>query len=169
MFPFLALLLACSGDEGVPDPVGMAHPAAPAPSAPGADPAAAHPPATTPPPTTTDVPAGVISGEPILPEPVVVGAISTADVEAGLAPQLAAIHGCHATGAAAARSGKILVKFRVTHEGRVAEPTTASTTFRDPTLEACVNAQVFLARFPALTEGDVAIVQYPFVFPAVGR
>ncbi len=149
----IAALLACSTPAPVPSP----------PLAPLDEPAPLPIVAPEPPP-----PSGPsIGGEPILPKPVVLGAISTADVVAGITKQEAGIQACYASRRAVVPdlAGKVLVKFKIQRDGSVAEPSTASTSLRDPDTEACVNAEVAKATFPALKDGAVAIVRYPFVFP----
>lgn len=112
--------------------------------------------------------AGSIGGEPILPKPIVLGAVSIADIEAGLGTQRSAIDACYATRVATdpGLSGKVLVKFSIAHDGHVPDASVASTSLRDPATETCLVARVLATRFPPLVEGEVAIVRYPFTFPA---
>jgi len=103
-------------------------------------------------------PAGRIGGEPILPHPVVLGGISTSDVEAGLAEL--DTQACHQ----AFNSGKVLVQFTIDNEGHVTDSKLVSTSLRTPETEACLVEAVRSATFPALVTGDKAIVKAPFLF-----
>lgn len=123
------------------------------------------------PPATADAvepAAGSIGGEPILPKPIVLGAVTIADIEAGLGTQRSAIDACYATRVATepGLSGKVLVKFSIAHDGHVPDASVASTSLRDPATETCLVARVLATRFPPLVDGEVAIVRYPFTFPA---
>ncbi len=147
----MLLLLAC----GSPAPEQVEAPA-PAPSpAPVVE--------AEPPP-----PAGSIGGAPILPDPVVLGAISAEAVAAGVDAQMEAINRCYeeARTKNAALAGKVLVRFSIAQDGSVSRTAIRSTSLWDTPTEDCVSARVAEARFPALEGGRVAIVTYPFVFPA---
>ncbi len=113
-------------------------------------------------------PAGSIGGAPILPDPVVLGAISAEAVAAGVDAQMEAINRCYEDARAknAALAGKVLVRFSIAQDGTVSRTSISSTSLWDPPTEDCVSEQVAQARFPALEGGRVAIVTYPFVFPA---
>jgi hypothetical protein len=126
----------------------------------------APPPVAPAPPQAVAPPAGAIGGEPILPRPTVVGAISADDVVAGMASQEAAIHRCWEQEKAKnpALAGKVLVKFVIGTDGAVRDPTVRSSSLRDPATEACVVARVGEVRYPPLASGT-AVVHYPFVFP----
>ena len=112
-------------------------------------------------------PAGSIGGEPILPQVIVMGGISTADVEAGVAEKMGAIAACYQAAVAGEPdlAGKVLIKFTIDQAGTVASTTVRSTSLRHPSTETCVTDHVAQARFPALQSGRLAIVHYPFVFP----
>jgi hypothetical protein len=113
-------------------------------------------------------PAGSIGGAPILPDPVVLGAISAEAVALGVAAQMEAINRCYEEARAknAALAGKVLVRFSIAQDGSVSRTAIRSTSLWDTATEECVSARVAEARFPALEGGRVAIVTYPFVFPA---
>lgn len=154
-------LLACSGSPAPsPAPLQPAQPApavvepAPLPAAPEGAPAG--------------VIGGVIGGEPILPQVIVLGAIATADVVGAVSMHHSAINACFTARAAAQPdlAGKVLIKFSIGKDGKVLESSTASTSLRDEPTETCVNERVREVRFPALADGDKAIVRYPFTFPA---
>ena len=66
----------------------------------------------------------------------------------------------------AALAGKVLVRFSIAQDGSVSRTAIRSTSLWDTPTEDCVSARVAEARFPALEGGRVAIVTYPFVFPA---
>lgn len=152
----LLLTLACSpAPSGEPTPVAPAEPAA--------DPAA---PATVSPPTAGRV-GGTIGGEPILEKPIVLGAIPTADIDAGLKAQQSAIDACYAARLAADPTirGKVLVKFAIARDGHVTSASVASTSLRDDATEGCLLDTVRLARFNPLTDGETAVISYPFTFP----
>lgn len=102
---------------------------------------------------------GVISAEPILPRPVIIGAIADEAVEAGLAGVV-----CPATGA-----GKVLVRFQIRADGSVTEAEVRSTSLRDPVTEACLVDRVKAVKFPPLDGGEMAMVMYPFQFPTTPR
>jgi hypothetical protein len=145
MFALLALL-ACGSTPPAEAP---AEPVAEAPAA------------------AEEPPVGKIGGEPILPKPTVIGAIDEKIVEDGIAAQRAAIVKCWEDARAERPHlrGKVLVKFHINRDGTVSETSTKSTSLRHPGAEACVNERVAEAKFPPLTGGSYAIVQYPFVFP----
>ena len=162
----LLLTLACTpAPDGAPPSDGSAPPALDQPAAqPAAQPAPADPPAPAamPPPG-----GGMIGGEPILERPIVLGAIPTADIDAGLRAKQPAIDDCYAPRVAADPSirGKVLVKFAVARDGHVTSASVASTSLRDDVTEACLLDAVRLARFTPLTDGETAVISYPFTFP----
>ncbi len=159
----MVLLLAFLGCSDPPPPSGVAVESAPAAAVPVAP--VAEPPSISVEPLPA---AGSIGGEPILPRPIVLGAISVAEIDAGLAPRRAAIEACYAARRKVdpGLSGKVLVKFSIAHDGHVPDASVASTSLRDPETEACVTACVRETRFAPLTDGEVAMVRYPFTFPA---
>lgn len=114
-----------------------------------------------PPPAEAPAPAGTIGGEPILPRPIVLGAISTDDVEKGIGAVLPGIQACHRD---PKRRGRVLVKFHIGADGAPTAAATASTSLRDPATEECVNQRVLEARFVPLRSGKTAMVRYPFSF-----
>lgn len=108
-------------------------------------------------PVEQAAPMGTIGGEPILARPVVLGAISTADVEAvvgGLDWM-----GCHHAG-----FGKVLVQFTLSGSGSVVKSETVSSSLRNPETETCLNTLLMGASFPPLESGDKAIVKYTFAY-----
>ena len=109
---------------------------------------------------------GSIGGEPILPSPVVLGAISASAVETGVGEKMEAINRCYKDALAEnkALSGKVLVRFTILRSGSVSQADIKSTSLRHEAVEACVIARLAEARFPSLEHGKVAIVTYPFVF-----
>ncbi len=111
--------------------------------------------------------AGSIGGEPILPDPVVLGGISASAVDAGIASQLDAIHRCYQEELAnhAGLAGKVLVRFTIARDGTVSKTAIKSSSLRHPPTETCLSARLSEARFPALERGSVAIITYPFIFP----
>jgi hypothetical protein len=143
MVSLLILLLACSSPP-------LEETSAPAPAAAAA------------------VSVGSIGGEPILPSPMIIGGIANAVVEQEIVNHMEGINGCYEAALAAKPrlAGKVLVKFQIGMDGSVANPSTRSTSLRDEATEACVNAEVAKLTFPPLERGRVAIVHYPFVFPA---
>ena len=102
-------------------------------------------------------PAGRVGGEPILDRPVVLGGISTEDVERTLAAT--DTQSCHQSGL-----GKVLVSITITKTGAVANSETVSSSLRQPQVEDCLNERVRAAKFPALVVGDKALVKYTFAF-----
>ncbi len=112
-------------------------------------------------------PVGAIGGEPILPRPVVLGAISAEAVDAGIDDRREAIEACYQDELAenAGLAGKVLVRFTIARNGSVSKANIKSTSLRHAPTEDCLSAQVAEAHFPALEIGEVAIVTYPFVFP----
>ncbi len=139
--------LACSS-EPTPGP------------APEAEPPAQPLPEEAPPP-------GRIGGEPILPDPIVLGAIDPRVVDAAIARQRGAINRCYedALPQAPGLAGQVLVKFTIAQDGSVSSASTKSTSLRNPAVEACLEAQIARARFPPLESGRLALVSYPFGFP----
>lgn len=128
------------------------------------EPSATPPPAPAPAPVEEEPPpTAKIDAEPILARPVVLGGIDAKAVDAGIAARRAAIDRCWSD--AGGRAGKVLVKFSIHADGRVASAATKSTSLRSKAAEDCINARVAEARFPPLQMGSVAIVLYPFVFP----
>jgi hypothetical protein len=109
---------------------------------------------------------GLIGGEPILPSPVVLGAISANDVKVGVQAKMADINRCYQDALVENKtlSGKVLVRFTIDEDGRVSKTGIRSTSLRHATTEACVVAKLSEVRFPSLEHGRVAIVTYPFVF-----
>lgn len=150
MLTLIPLLLACSGD---PEPVAASEPAE-------APPAEA-------PATEGARPAGTIGGAPILPDPVVVGALEASKVSAVIETHLAAIDACYTTEVAKhpELKGKVLVKFSIGTDGSVRHARTESTSLRHEPTEACLAEVVSKATFPAPESGKLAVVQFPFTFP----
>ena len=109
---------------------------------------------------------GSIGGEPILPSPVVLGAISASAVEDGVGEKMEAINRCYKDALVENKtlSGKVLVRFTIDQDGRVSKTGIRSTSLRHTPTEECVSARVAEVRFPSLKHGRVAIVTYPFVF-----
>jgi hypothetical protein len=112
-------------------------------------------------------PAGRIGGEPILPDPVVLGAISADAVETVVATHMDRINTCWETERAKdpKLAGKVLVKLVIGPDGSVTSTATKSTSLRNEPTETCVNQDLASATFPPLQGGKIAIVTYPFVFP----
>jgi len=132
------IALACTDAAPPPRP---AEPKVPVPAAP-ADPEEA-------------APAGRIGGEPILDQPVVLGALDNQvaiDTLAALA-----LDGCTSE-----RHGKVLVQLTVSPDGRVQQPKVLSTSLRDGAAEACLIEVVRGASFPVLQSGTKALIKYPF-------
>lgn len=157
MFALALLLLACSSEPVEPVAPPTATPPAPvAPADPVPQPA-----------TAADAPKGSIGGEPILPDPVVVGAISTEAVRTGVEAQMASINACWEARAKEREglAGKVLVKVVIARDGSVSGATTKSSSLRDPPTEACVNEAIAKASFEPLQDGRLAVVSYPLVFP----
>lgn len=109
-------------------------------------------------------PAGSIGGEPILPRPVVIGALSSDAVSSTVEASAAAVRACYERGGEG-HDGKVLLRFLVLQDGHVGRVATQSTSLRAPAAEACLNELVGALQFPPLTSGETAIVHYPFVFP----
>ena len=120
------------------------------------------------PTTSAAAPMGSIGGEPILPSPMIIGGIDNAVVERSINDHMASINACFESSRAdnPALAGKVLVKFNIGMDGSVANPSTRSTSLRHEATEACVNAAIAKVIFPPLERGRLAVVHYPFVFPA---
>ena len=58
-------------------------------------------------------------------------------------------------------SGKVVVTFRITETGTVADARVASTTLKSPPVESCILGEIGRLRFPPKA---VATVTYPFIF-----
>lgn len=112
-------------------------------------------------------PPGNITGSPILPAPVVLGAIGTPAVEAVVAVARPELNACYTRERAAnpALAGKVLVRFAIGADGRVTSARTKSTSLWHPPTEECLNSRILALQFPAPAEGGTAIVTYPFEFP----
>lgn len=155
-FVFVAFL-ACSSQP----PDSSEAPSLPVPSEPTvADPA----------PVVEELPStlGTIEGEPILSRPSIIGGIANETVHSGIQSHMAAINACYESSRLEnpELSGKVLVKFKIGIDGTVISPSTRSTSLRHEPTESCVNAEVAKVMFPPLEKGFVAVVHYPFVFPA---
>ncbi len=114
-------------------------------------------------------PAGKITGDPILPTPVVLGGIDPKAVDKGLDAKMEAIKQCFETERQKNQklAGKVLVKFKISQDGSVSETLTKATSLRNKATEECLNQQVSQAKFPELKSGKYAIVNYPFTFPTL--
>ena len=117
-------------------------------------------------------PAGSIGGVPILPNPIVLGALDPKKVDAAIDQQRAAIGNCYTQATKQARAeqksipmGKVLVKFTIDNTGAVTKVGTKSTSLRHEPTEKCVNEIIAKAQFPAPEKGGKAIISYPFAFP----
>ena len=118
------------------------------------------PPAPVAPPAKQEVPAdpppvGRIGGAPILPDPVVLGAIDPRAVDRVIEAQGAAIARCYETGLAEAPglAGKVLVKFSIGADGTVSRVSTKSTSLRNEEVETCLHERIARARFVDLSAG----------------
>ncbi len=168
----MLLLLALLGCADPPAPTPAAPPAPAAPLAPAAPPEAAPP--TPSAALVTDGTAsvtpsgGTIGGEPILPNVIVLGALSTEAVTGTVGMHKAQMDACYTSSAAAHPDlgGKVLVTLKIGRDGRVQDAAITSTSLRDPTTEACLAGVLLGVHFPKLPDGDVAIVRYPFTFGA---
>jgi hypothetical protein len=142
-------LIACGAPADAPEP----SVAAPAPTE-----------APTPPEAP---PAGRIGGAPILPNPVVVGAIEASEVTGVIQTHLPALDACYTSEVAKnpELAGKVLVKFSIQQDGTVKNARTESTSLRHEPTESCLADVVSTATFPALERGKLAVVQFPFTFP----
>lgn len=175
----MLLLLALLGCADPPAPAPAAPPvappepvAAPNPDA-GAAGEGAHPAgAADPGAEAVGAPAGsivgTIGGEPILPNVIVLGALSTDAVTGTVGMHQAKLDACYAASAKTTPglAGKVLVTLKIGRDGRVQDATITSTSLRDPDTEACLAGVLLGVRFPKLPDGDVAIVRYPFTFGA---
>ena len=118
-------------------------------------------------PSAEDLVVGSIGGEPILPFVTVMGAIANEAVEAAIDTRMDEINGCYQT----AREqnpklrGKVLLKFTIDAEGKVASSKIRSTSLRHDLTEKCIKDLVASMTFPKLQSGRLAIVNYPFAFP----
>ncbi|MBW1878976.1 MAG: AgmX/PglI C-terminal domain-containing protein [Deltaproteobacteria bacterium] len=110
--------------------------------------------------------AGIIGGEPILPRPVVLGAISNDAVEEVIDAHRDAIVACYEDERAKVPgiAGKVLIRFTIGADGKVVDVSTRSTSLRHEPTETCVEQVIAQAAFPALASGHLAIVNYPVVF-----
>jgi len=156
------LLAACEADPPVAQEQATQHEVAQAAphAAPPASPAAS--PAESP-----AAPAGNIGGEPILPNPIVLGGISTEAVQSTIAEQRAGIDGCYADALKSnpGLAGKVLVRFSIDSAGGVTRSSIKSTSLRHSGAETCVQERLAAVRFPRLDRGEKAIITFPFVFP----
>jgi len=161
----MLLLLALLGCADPPAPAPAPPPVAPAPAAapgPIADAGAA------PAGSIGGTIGGTIGGEPILPNVIVLGALSTEAVTGTVGMHKGQVDACYAASAKTTPglAGKVLVTLRIGRDGRVQDATITSTSLRDPDTEACLAGVLLGVRFPKLPDGDVAIVRYPFTFGA---
>ncbi len=155
MLPLLTMLWACSGGE------------APAPEAP--PPVQEPEPAPEPEPVEKPEarPPGKIGGEPILPDPVVIGAIHEDEVTRVIEEHRAAIDACFTEGQQGkpGLAGKVLFKILIGKDGAVVKATTHASSMRHMPTEDCMLEHLRAATFPPLQEGRLAVVHYPFAFP----
>ena len=117
-------------------------------------------------------PGGIIGGIPILPNPIVLGAIDPKKIDSAIDQQRDAINSCYTQTAKQARAnktavpmGKVLVKFTIDKNGAVSKVGTKSTSLRHENTERCVNEVIAKAQFPSPEKGNKAIISYPFAFP----
>jgi hypothetical protein len=112
-------------------------------------------------------PVGSIGGEPILPFATVMGAVANEAVEAVIDGKMAEINACYqaAVEENPKLRGKVLLKFTIDKEGKVASSKVRSTSLRHKPTEDCIKDLVATTAFPALNSGRLAIVNYPFAFP----
>lgn len=155
MMSLWLLLFACAPEapRGEP-PVAVVVPEAVAPAS--AEPL---------PPPEGDLPR--MTAEPILPQVIVLGALDVADVEAGLAPQRAALRACYDAERERQPTlrGKVALKFVIAMDGSVVRSEVRSTSLRSPPVERCLQERLAQTRFRAPSTGTMAIVTYPFAFP----
>ncbi len=181
MFFLLSLLLACSSSD--PSTSSKSPPPANSTEAdqaqiPETKPAPSPQPAaeTTKAPAAKK-PAGNIGGIPILPNPIVLGAMDPKKVDAVIDQHMMKINECYTTALKQhnqsdatqkrALRGKVLVKFTIGKDGSVSNVSTKSTSLRNKQAEGCINETIAKATFPAPERGSKALISYPFAFPAM--
>lgn len=98
-------------------------------------------------------------------DPVVLGKIDNALVDAVVRDNLAAVDACYATARAAAPhlGGRVGVRFVVDAKGAVSSATVKSSTVGDPAFEGCVAAAFSAWTFPAPRAGTV-VATYTLTF-----
>jgi TonB family protein len=65
--------------------------------------------------------------------------------------------------------GKVVVRFSISHSGRVTSSEVAQSTAANRELERCVSSRTQLLQFPAQKWNGNVVVTYPFVFKQSGR
>ena len=60
--------------------------------------------------------------------------------------------------------GKVTLNFTISNTGSVAKSSTSKTSLANATVEACLNQQMKMLKFPEPRGGGVVIVKYPLVF-----
>lgn len=124
------------------------------------------PPAVTAPVEVADEAPAIasMSAAPILDRPVVLGALPEGAIHEAFADRAAAFGACWAPdGAEAVARGKVLVRFTVAEQGRVAKAEVKATTVRRDDVERCLLDAVKATSFPPPANGGSAIVTWPFV------
>lgn len=113
-------------------------------------------------------PAGSITGEPILPTTIVLGALSSNVVESVLTAAESELNACYTAELEKnpGIAGKVLVRFTIGKEGKVTAARTKSTSLWHPPTEECLNTKLLGLQFPTPGEGGTALVTHPFVFPS---
>lgn len=118
-------------------------------------------------PVDEPAPAGSITGEPILPSTIVLGALSANVVESVLNAARSELNTCYTAELAKnpGIAGKVLVRFTIGRDGKVTAARTKSTSLWHPPTEECLNTKVLGLQFPTPGEGGTALVTHPFTFP----
>lgn len=77
-----------------------------------------------------------------------------------------AIEGCHERQLAklSESENKVVVHFQISDKGKVSNATTKSTTFKNPTIPACIEARIREQRFPEAPSGTTVYIDFPFLF-----
>lgn len=152
---FLLSLLACSPEPSSATPVAVL-----------VEPAAGE--AAVEIPANETAPAGSITGEPILPTTIVLGALSSNVVEGVLSAAGNELNACYTAELEKnpGLAGKVLVRFTIGKDGKVTAARTKSTSLWHPPTEDCLNTKLLGLQFPIPGEGGTALVTHPFVFPS---
>lgn len=102
-------------------------------------------------------------------DPIVLGALDTADIAKVIQPKLAKVEACYvkARKARPELAGKVVLKFVISARGTVDSTAIKSTTLGDAAVEECLAKTIGALKFPAPRGGGIVIVSWPFTFSAV--
>jgi len=97
-------------------------------------------------------------------DPVIVGPLGQALVEAVLQRQRGRLRACCRRATQGQPRGRVVIKFIVDRDGSVSSAGVEHSNLNEPEVERCLAQQIGGIRFPAPRGGNMATVSFPFVF-----